>query len=197
MRAYFVQECLLVASAGLIMAAPPALADGHAPAPVHRVVGEADEGLPDAFGAWTFLVGEWDLETKRYSFEGEVQETESGLAAFSIAPSGVHLLEVENTVLGGNHVQALHVFAVDPEHGTIEIARSDSGHGYHLSILTGTISGDQIELLEKHPNPTHSVIRRVIYTRENDDRFTRELQFSSDQGDTWFTRFEGVYTRRQ
>lgn len=154
------------------------------------------ERLPAQLQEWAFLLGEWEIATKRYTFEGEVGEEESGRTEFTISPTGAQILEHERTVLSDNDVAALHVFVVNPENGSIEIARTDSGH-YTIGVLRGVISADRIELLEKHPNPEHSVIRRVVYERIEDDHFTRRLYFSTDQGETWFVRFEGVYTRAE
>ena len=80
--------------------------EAGAPPPKHE--------LPDGLKPWSFLVGEWELTTQRFSFAGEVIEEETGTSTFTIAPGGRVLLESQYTILNGNEMETLHMIAFNP-----------------------------------------------------------------------------------
>jgi len=148
------------------------------------------EGLED----WALLLGDWSLVEQRYSFEGELIETHRGQARFGTLMDGQRIQETQWFGEGEERSQALHVFVFDPRSRELEIARTDSDH-YGFSVLIGSVTPGLIDLLEKHPNPEHQVIRRVRYTKNDERSFLRTLEFSTDQGESWFIRSEWIYSR--
>lgn len=152
--------------------------------------------LPDGLKPWSFLVGDWDLATQRLSSDGEIIEEENGSSTFSIAPGGRVLLESEHSMLNGNQVETLNMIVFNPRRDEIEIARSDSAH-HAINIKRGTITGDRIDLVEKHPNADSDITRRWTYVKTSDDAFVIQLDFSQDGGETWFARNRAAYTRRK
>lgn len=167
------------------------------------IVGMGDHGksapskpeLPDGLKPWSFLIGEWELSTTRYSFEGEVIETETGTSTFSIAPGGRVIMESQHSVLNRQDLETLQLYAYNPRTNQIEIARTDSAH-HAFMVTRGTITESRIDLLEKHPNPESDVTRRYSIVKTDPDHFVQELDFSLDQGKTWFTRYRAAYAKK-
>ena len=65
------------------------------------------------------------------------------------------------------------------------------------NVMRGTDDEGRIVLFERNPRPGSDVSRRVTYSRDADDRFSRLLEFSLDSGETWVRRNETFYTRRR
>ena len=80
----------------------------------------ASDGLVDP---WMFAIGEWDLVETRYSFEGELIQTNIGTAVFSYAMNGERLQEYQKLLREGQESTALHLFVYDPRSEEIEIVR--------------------------------------------------------------------------
>jgi D-aminopeptidase len=72
-------------------------------------------------------------------FEGDNVRT--GVTAIVPHSNDVFMNKVPVTVFAGNDMDALHVFAVNPEGGSIEVARTDSGR-HTIGVLRGVISAD-------------------------------------------------------
>ena len=151
----------------------------------------ADSGLEP----WGFMIGEWDFTEKRYSFEGELIQTNPGDAHFTYVMDGARMQEIVTTSRGEQGETALHLFVYNPRKDEVEIARTDSGH-YGFWVIVGKMSGDRIELAAKYPNPDSDITRRIIYQRIDDNHFKRQLEFSEDKGETWFVRSEWEYKRK-
>jgi hypothetical protein len=150
---------------------------------------------PGVVDAWVFAMGEWDLVETRYSFEGELIETNIGTATFSFAMNGERLQEYQTLLHNGETSTALHLFVFDPRTEEIEIVRTDSGHFGFWTII-GKRTADGIVLAAKHPDPDSDVTRRITYKRVDDNHFSRQLEFSTNKGTTWFVRAEWVHTRK-
>ena len=155
----------------------------------------AAETVPTGFEDWAFLLGEWQVVEQRYGFDGELIQTNAGSATFSLAMNGQRIQELQSIPRGDEEMTALQVFVYDPRRDEIQIARTDSGH-YGFSVIVGTISGSRIDLLEKNPNPESDVTRRFTYRRIDSDHFERQLEFSTDEGASWFVRSEWIYSRK-
>ena len=160
-------------------------------ASVGIVHGEGDPGLDQ----WAFVIGEWELVENRYSFEGELMQTNAGHSEFSYTMNGQRIQELQQLAHGDDEITVLHIFVYDPRSEEIEIARTDSGH-YGFWLISGTMTEDRIDLKEMHPNPSSDVTRRITYHRGDDSNFSRQLEFSTDKGETWFVRSEWKYTRK-
>jgi len=156
----------------------------------------AGEQPPEALKSWGFVVGDWEMESKRYSLDGPVIEENSGQATFAWEMQGLRLEERQTTTLAGRDMLVLNLFVFHPEREEWEIARTDSLH-HSFSVMRGTNVDDRIVLLERNPNPESDVVRRVTYSRDGEDRFSRLLEFSLDTGETWVRRNETFYTRRR
>jgi len=152
--------------------------------------GPAGEGLD----RWKFMVGEWRVVEKRFDFDAKPIGTADGHATFSMAMNGGRIQELLTISGEPDTTTALHVFAFDPDRGEVEIARTDSGHS-GFWIITGTVSDGRMDLKEKHPDPKSAVTRRITYLRRDDDHFARRLEFSRDQGASWFVRNLQEYER--
>ena len=145
---------------------------------------------------WSFLVGKWDMDSKRYSLDGPVIEENEGRAEFWLALAGMRIQEQQSTTMAGRPMEVLNVFVFHPEKKEWEIARTDSLH-HSFNVILGTGSEDTIVLFERNPRPGSDVTRRVTYVRQGDDEFSRLLEFSLDEGKSWLRRNETVYTRRR
>lgn len=155
----------------------------------------AETTMPEGLADWALMLGDWELVERRYSFEGELIQTNHGRAGFQLVLHGQRVQEIQTLEHGEGSTRALHLFVFDPRSQELEIARTDSDH-YGFSLLIGSVGADSIELLEKHPNPEHQVIRRVRYDKTEDGGFRRTLEFSTDQGESWFVRSEWIYASR-
>lgn len=159
----------------------------------------AKESLPQApppeLERWSFLVGGWDMRSTRYSFEGEAVEDNTGTAEVSWTLKGLRLQEIQSTTLAGRAMEVLNVFVFHPERREWEIARTDSLH-HSFSVMRGQGNNGSIVFFERDPSPESDVARRWTYQRISDNRFRVLLEFSTDQGATWFRRNETLYTRR-
>jgi len=144
---------------------------------------------------WVFAIGDWDLVETNYSAEGEVIQTNIGSAVFSYAMNGARLQEFQSLLREGETLTALHLFVYDPRNEQVEIVRTDSGH-YGFWVIVGKLRENGISLAAKHPDRKSKVTRRITYKRVDDNHFSRQLEFSSDQGKSWFVRSVWVYTRR-
>jgi len=154
----------------------------------------AQEAESSGLHLWDFLLGTWSVEQNRYGFDGSLIETNAGTATFTPLMDGERIQEY--LVLNGSHPsQAIHLFVYDPDKAEVEIARTDSGH-YGFWVIQGTLSAKEMVLREKHPDPDSEITRRITYRRGGPDRFVRTLEFSQDGGETWFTRSEESYGRR-
>jgi hypothetical protein len=150
--------------------------------------------LPTEMKEWSFVLGSWDMDSRRYSLDGPVIEENKGKASFSLALNGTRIQERQSTTMGGKPMEVLNVFAFHPDKKEWDIARTDSLH--HLfSVMGGTSSERSIVLFERNPNPESRVTRRVTYARSGNDKFSRLLEFSLDKGKTWVRRNEETYTR--
>lgn len=162
------------------------------------VAQEADEieKLNGWMEVWGFVVADWELVEKRYSFDGELIQTNRGTARFTRAMEGQRFEELQTLEReDGTRSDALQVFVYDPRSDEVEIARTDSGHyGFWLIIGKETVSG--LEMTAKHPNPGSKVTRRITYTRIDDGHFKRTLEFSEDKGESYFVRSEWIYSRK-
>ena len=147
-------------------------------------------GLED----WEFLLGDWQIVAKRYSFESELIEQTDGQATFSHTMNGRRIQELQSTIHAGQRSEALVILVYSPRAEQIEIVRTDSGH-FSFSIWVGKMSKEKLEFRQKHPNPDSEVTRRLSYLRKDDQHFIRRLEFSPDQGETWFVRSEMVYRK--
>lgn len=144
---------------------------------------------------WAFLMGDWHLTENRYDFESKLIETNEGRARFRRVMEGQRYEETQElTRKDGSKSDALHVFAYDPLSEEVEIARTDSGH-YGFWVIIGKATKNGLELVAKHPDPEEKITRRIRYTRYNDRNFKRTLEFSEDNGETYFVRSEWIYTR--
>lgn len=159
--------------------------------------GTADAGNEPAggFRRWALLLGEWRVVEKRYGFDASLIETNAGEASFTAVRRGQWIEERLTIRSARDTSAALHVFALDPRSGALEIARTDTNHD-GFSVIRGTMQDGRIELVEKDPAPDSEVTRRISYHRIDDDHFLRRLEFSQDRGATWFVRSEWHYTRR-
>ena len=149
---------------------------------------------PEALKQWGFMIGEWAMDSTRYSLEGPVIENSAGTATFSWGMEGLRIEERQSAVLNGRDMLVLNLFAFNPEREAWEIAWTDSLHN-GFSVMRGTSVEDRIVLFEKNPRPGAEVTRRVTYARQGKDRFSRLLEFSLDGGESWLRRSETVYTR--
>ena len=155
-----------------------------------------DDTTPNGLVApWVFALGEWGLVETRYSFEGELIQTNIGSAVFSYAMNGERLQESQALLREGETQTALHLFVLDPRTKEVEITRTDSD-SYGFWTIIGTLTEDGITLVEKHPDSKSDVTRRITYKRVDNNHFSRQLDFSTDKGKTWFLRSEWVYTRK-
>lgn len=144
----------------------------------------------------TFAFGDWNLVEKRYGFDGDLIQANRGTAHFSKAMAGKRLEELQTLLREeGETASALQVFVYDPRANQVEIARTDSGH-YGFWVITGKPTPDWMELKEKYPDPESEITRRITYTCVDRDHFTRRLEFSQDNGNTFFTRSEWLYSRK-
>jgi len=155
----------------------------------------AAEPSQEGLERWKFLIGDWSLVEKRYDFDSKLIQTNSGHAHFSYAMNGARIQELQSLSHEADTVEALHLFVYDPGSKEVEIARTDSGH-FGFWLIGGTISDDRLDLQEKHPDPESSVARRITYLKKDADHFLRQLEFSTDHGETWFVRSEWEYARR-
>lgn len=162
---------------------------------VFDLANAADEAERVGLERWDMLIGEWDLAEKRFGFDGALIGTNLGEARFSYEMNGQRIKELQSIPRGDENITALHLFVYDPRSKEIEIARTDSGH-YGFWVITGTMSDGQIDLVVKHPNPESDVTRRITYRRIDADHFKRQLEFSTDKGESWFVRSEWDYTRK-
>lgn len=149
---------------------------------------------PEELQRWSFLLGRWKMDSRRYSLEGPVIESNSGTATFSMALSGLRIQERHSTTLGGKPMETLSLFSFHPERKQWQVARTDSLH-HTFGVMQGTGEGDSIVLFEKDPDPDDAVTRRLTYTKKSPDEFGLLLEFSEDKGKTWKRRNETVYTR--
>jgi len=149
---------------------------------------------PAGLEAWGFLVGEWDLVERRYGFDGGLIQTNTGHASFTLAMNDERIQELQTLQQGDETARAMHVFVFDPRSEELEIARTDSGH-YGFWVIAGKLGNGRIEMHEKHPDPASDITRRITYRRLDDDRFERQLEFSTDKGGSWFVRSVWQYTR--
>lgn len=156
---------------------------------------QAEQEVPLGFEEWSFLLGEWHLIETRYDFDGVLMQTNTGEASFDLVMNGQRIQEIQSLPRGEEMTSALHLFVYDPRSEEVEIARTDSGH-FGFSVIIGSFRGDQINLVEKNPNPESSVTRRFTYRRIDDVRFRRQLEFSTDKGKNWFVRSEWNYTKK-
>jgi len=155
----------------------------------------AADPAPAGLERWAFVIGEWNLVERRYGSDSSLIETNPGHARFSRVMKGQRIEEFQVTARGDDSTTALQVFAFDPGSGEVEIARTDSGHrGFW--VIAGPMSDAGIDLTERHPDPAAQVTRRISYRRIDDDHFVRRLEFSTDDGASWFVRSEWAYTRR-
>ncbi len=167
---------------------------------VTLVVAELEKGrlhseAPDELKQWSFLIGEWKLESRRYSLDGPVIEENRGISRFSLALDGLRIQESQSITFAGQSMNVLNIFAFHPEQKHWEIARTDSLHT-NFSVLRGTMSDDAIVLFERNPRPGSEVKRRYTYSRTGDDSFRLLLEFSLDEGESWLRRSETLYRRR-
>ncbi len=144
---------------------------------------------------WGFLAGSWDLKSTRYSFEGEAIEENSGTARFAWTMKGLRLQELQSTTLAGREMEVLNIFMFHPERREWELARTDSLH-HAFNVLRGEESDGAIVFFARNPSPNSDLSRRWTYKKISNDRFSLLLEFSEDQGKTWFRRNETFYTRR-
>ena len=78
---------------------------------------------------WSFPVGDWKLDSKRYSLDGpEILEHNRGTASFALTLEGRRIEERATTTLAGRDMLVLNVFAFHPERKQWEVARTDSIH---------------------------------------------------------------------
>ena len=70
-------------------------------------------------------------------------------------------------------------------------ARDRDGDG-----LVDPIDECPSETMWPYPNPDSDVFRRVTLLRDDVDHFTRQLEFSTDGGESWFVRSKWDYRRR-
>ncbi len=153
------------------------------------------DAAPEELAAWSFLIGDWNAKSTRFSSEGEAIESSDGQARFSWALGGSRIQERLSTVFGGQPMEALNLFVVDPETGIWEVAWTDTIH-QDFSVKTGTQVEGSLVLRQKNPDPESRVTRRWTYSRESDDRFAVDLEFSTDGGESYFVRNRTVYSRR-
>ena len=152
--------------------------------------------VPAGLEEWSFLIGDWEMMSRRYSLDGPVIEENTGRAKFSITLEGFRIQERQRTTMAGRSMVVLNLFAHNPERGEWETSWTDSLH-HSFNVMRGTGTKNSIVLYEKNPRKTSDVTRRVTYKRESDDEFSRLLEFSLDKGKTWVRRNETSYTRRK
>lgn len=154
----------------------------------------AEQVAPTGLERWGFLVGDWDLVERRFGFDSNLIETKTGHASFTWVMNGERIQEFQEISRDAVTASALQTFVYDPRSEEIEIARTDSGH-YGFWVIVGTMSNDRLVLKEKHPDPASEITRRISYIRKDADHFVRQLEFSTDRGNSWFVRSEATYTR--
>jgi hypothetical protein len=159
----------------------------------HTAVTHADD-VPPALGELRFLIGQWEIDSKRYALDGPVIEENSGTAEFVWVLGGRRIQEQSSTRLGGQPLEVLNVYLFDPKNDRWEIARTDSIHDA-FGVRFGTWSDGKLVTFEKHPSPDSEVTRRWTLERIDDDRFTELLEFSRDGGKTWKRRNQAWYSR--
>lgn len=143
-----------------------------------------------------FLIGEWKIESKRYSLDGPVVEENQGTSEFVWVMEGQRIQEQASTRLGGQAMDVLNLFGYDPRNRQWEIARTDSIHN-RFGVRVGTFSEEgKLVLFEKHPRAGSDVTRRWTLERLGDGRFTELLEFSLDGGKTWKRRNQAWYVKR-
>ena len=74
-------------------------------------------GLED----WEFLLGDWQIVAKRYSFESELIEQTDGQATFSHTMNGRRIQELQSTIHAGQRSEALVILVYSPRAEQIEI----------------------------------------------------------------------------
>jgi hypothetical protein len=143
---------------------------------------------------WTFLVGDWSVTERRYDFDGNLTHPYAGYSTFSRVMHGARLQELATVATESDSAVVLHLFVWNPRTSEVELTRTDSDH-YAFWTLVGAASADRIEMRAKHPDPESKITRRVTYLRPDSKRVIRRLEFSQDQGDSWFVRNEVEYAR--
>lgn len=162
---------------------------------IAEIVSADDGTTPVGLERWAFVIGEWNLVEKRYGFDGALIQTNTGQVRFLHVMNGQRIQELQILPRGDEETTALHLFVYDPRSEEIEIARTDSGH-YGFWVIIGTMTDDRLDLVEKHPNPESDVTRRITYRRIDSAHFSRQLEFSTNKGESWFVRSEWNYTRK-
>jgi len=152
-------------------------------------------GQDELAAPWAFALGNWDLVETVHDADGELIQTNIGSAVFSSAMNGECLEESQSLLRDGETVTALQLFVLETGTGNVEVVRADSGHS-GFWILAGKLQGNVMVLAAKYPDAASKVTRRITYERVDDNHFARKLEFSRNQGKTWFVRSEWVYTRR-
>jgi hypothetical protein len=152
------------------------------------------EAREEVLGDLAFLIGEWKIESKRYARSGEVIEENGGSTRFEWVLEGLRILEQATTSLGGQPMDVLNVYAFHPENKQWEMVRTDTIH-HSFSIQVGTFDDGRLVLHRKYRSPDSDLTRRWTLQPVGEDRFSLLLEFSFDEGESWFRRNETWYTR--